>query len=484
MLSSTNIHQDGAKRSEEDPRALVSMSVILALSLFLLLRATTAFAPHNDARRPPTPPTPRGPRSRRAPGRGREGAGSAPPARAVVGRDGARLDGNDGDPQPAPKPRLASALEIAIRRVAAPLLVKSCGSLEINVRASSNRSLLRGDVAYLSASARDVVFRFGILSMRRADVSASDVHLGYLPLVLPLSPFVLWRLRRILWYAALVATLLPSSRPALQSARAGLRRALGARSSTVDFSLTVAEDDVGRSLALRFGLRAVLRSLVENSVVGTAATLIDDARGGRRRGGRGGLPPLLPGGRANVNDDALALFPKNDSQQQRQGLTSSLLSATTFELKETSFADGRIVLRAEATVPNEDATAGDEKKRALPFTIRARLEPASCADAAPDGRPADIGGRPPRRGYSDALGFAGPDCRLNTGPLTAGTVLGRLMPGVLWVPFGPGVVVPLAGGCRIHRAEIARDVDGDGRREVCRIDGSLTAFDVVDNSRP
>ena len=471
------------------------MSVILALSLFLLLRATTAFAPPNDARRPPTPPTPRGPRSRRAPGRGREGAGSAPPARAVVGRDGARLDGKDGDPQrgggrpppgaaAAPKPRLASALEIAIRRVAAPLLVKSCGSLEINVRASSNRSLLRGDVAYLSASARDVVFRFGILSMRRADVSASDVRLGYLPLVLPLSPFVLWRLRRILWYAALVATLLPSSRPALQSARAGLRRALGARSSTVNFSLTVAEDDVGRSLALRFGLRAVLRSLVENSVVGAAATLIDDARGGRRRGGRGGLPPLPPGGRANVNDDALALFPKNDSQQQRQGLTSSLLSATTFELKETSFADGRIVLRAEATVPNEDATAGDENKRALPFTIRARLEPASCADAAPDGRPADIGGRPPRRGYSDALGFAGPDCRLNTGPLTAGTVLGRLMPDVLWVPFGPGVVLPLAGGCRIHRAEIARDVDGDGRREVCRIDGSLTAFAAVDNSRP
>jgi len=160
------------------------MSVILALSLFLLLRATTAFAPPNDARRPPTPPTPRGPRSRRAPGRGREGAGSAPPARAVVGRDGARLDGKDGDPQrgggrpppgaaAAPKPRLASALEIAIRRVAAPLLVKSCGSLEINVRASSNRSLLRGDVAYLSASARDVVFRFGILSAVGGDCHRS-----------------------------------------------------------------------------------------------------------------------------------------------------------------------------------------------------------------------------------------------------------------------------------------------------------------------
>ena len=243
----------------------------------------------------------------------------------------------------------------------------------------------------------------------------------------------------------------------------------------------------GRSLALRFGLRAVLRSLVENSVVGAAAALVDDARGGgggrerdrRRRGGRGGLPPLLPGGRAGANDDALALFPKNDSQQQRQGLTSALLSATTFELKQTSFADGRIVLRAEATVPNEDAAAGDGK-RALPFTIRARLEPASYADAAPDGRPADIGGRSPRR----ALGFDGPDCRLNTGPLTAGTVLGRLIPDVLWVPFGLGVVVPLGGGCRIHRAEIARDVDGDSRREVCRIDGSLTAFAAEGESRP
>jgi hypothetical protein len=492
--------------------ALRWSSVILASSsLVLLLRATAAFSPPDGPRWPPKPPSPCGTR------RGRWGAAPAPPARAVPGREGACRDddGEDdhdddgpqrgGGSQPTPvaataaRPRLALAVEVAIRRVAAAALLRSCGSLEVEIRASSNLALLRGEIDLFSASAWDVVFRCGILGLRRADVRARDVRLGCLPLILPLSPFLLWRLRRHLWSAALVATLLPSSRPALRRAWVRLWRALGARPSTVGFSLTVAEDDVGRSLALRHGLRAVLRSLVENSVVGAAAALVDDARGGggggggwgggkerdrRRRGGRGGLPPLLPGGRAGAaNDDALALFPKRDLQQQRQGLASALLSATTFELKKTLFADGRIVLRGEATVPNEDAAAGDEK-RVLPFAIRARLEPASSADAtAASRRPADTGGWPPRRGRRDALGFASPDCRLNTGPLTAGTVLGRLIPDVLWVPFGPGVVVPLGWGFRIHRAEVAREADGDGRGEVCRIDGSLTAFATEDDSR-
>jgi hypothetical protein len=246
--------------------------------------------------------------------------------------------------------------------------------------------------------------------------------------------------------------------------------------------MTVSEDDVAQSLVLRLGLRTVLRSLVENSIVGAAVALVDDARGvgGKERWGRGGGRrgkgfPLLPGGRADPND-ALALFPKDDSRQrqqkqQQQGLTSALLSATTFELKKASFKDGRIILQAEATVPNEEDVAPD-KKRALPFTIRAKLEPASSAE---------VRGALPRQEYH-ALGFANPDCRLNTNPLTAGTMLGRLIPDVLWLPFGigTGVAVPFGRNCQIHRAEIAPDKDGDDR-EVFRIDGSLTAFAATED---
>ncbi|KAL3806857.1 hypothetical protein ACHAXA_003876 [Cyclostephanos tholiformis] len=320
------------------------------------------------------------------------------------------------------------------------------------------------------------LFRLGLLRLRRFHVRAPNLRLGYLPLFLPMSPFVFWRLRGFLTYAAFVALLLPSSRPTLRSAWVRLQRAMGAGPSTIVFSMTVSEDDVAQSLALRFGLRMVLRSLVENSVVGAAAALMDDARsaGGKKRRGRGGDRgyglPLLPRGRADASD-ALALYPRDYSQQQqqRQGLSSALLSATTFELTKVSFNDGRIILQAEATMPNEEDVAPGMKRR-LPFTIRARLEPASSAN---------VRGGLMRQDYH-ALGFANPDCRLNTNPLTAGTLLGRLIPDVLWIPFGTGVAIPFGRNCRIHRAEIAPDKDCDDH-EVFRIDGSLMALATTED---
>ncbi|KAL3777261.1 hypothetical protein ACHAW5_005410 [Stephanodiscus triporus] len=454
-------------------------SFVLLASLFFVLLRVGAFAPSPNAcscRARPRRAAARAVDLDRA----REGDEDVGRGRASIG--------------PA-KPRLASALEISIGCVIRTLLVRSSDSFDLDVRASSNRNLLRGEVDGIAFSARNCILRFGILSLRRSDVAASNLRLGYLPLVLPLSPFLVWRLRSYLWPAALVACMMPSSRATLRSAWVRLLRALGTRPSRIDFSFTVSEDDINRSLALRFGLRAVLRSLVENSVVGAAAALADDVRSGReerdrrRGGGRGGILPLLPfggvlddGGRADDAKDAMALIiPKSDSQQ-RLGLASDLLSATKFDLKNASFDDGRIVLRAEATTPNEEGSvaAAGEKKRALPFTIRARLEPASSADAA-DRRPT-LGGLP-RRGYCDALGFASPDCRLNTNPLTAGTLIGRLIPDVLWIPFGSGVAFPFGRRCRIHRAEISPEKDGNDR-EVCRIDGSLTAFATEDDPQP
>ena len=106
-------------------------------------------------------------------------------------------------------------------------------------------------------------------------------------------------------------------------------------------------------------------------------------------------------------------------------------------------------------IPNNENIAAGGKK--LPFTIRAILEPTSTAS---NGR------------EFDALGFVSPDCRLNTNPLTAGTMLGGLIPDILWLPFGTGVALSLGRRCQMHRADITRTDDG----EECRIDGSLTAF--------
>ena len=230
-----------------------------------------------------------------------------------------------------------------------------------------------------------------------------------------------------------------------QSIMGQLLYMLGARPSNINYSLVIDEDDINRSHLFRFGLRTVLRSLVQNSVVGAAASLVDDAR-------NQGIP-LLSGSGSDAN--------KN---QQPRGLSSTLLSATTFDLKKTSLSDGRVVLQALGTIPNDKAENLIGKQQMLPFTIRAKLEPASTT----------------YDGENDALGFVNSDCRLNTNPLTTGTMLGRLIPDILWIPFGSGVIIPVGRSLRIHRADIARAQDSDDR-EVCRIDGSWTAFATAEN---
>jgi len=341
------------------------------------------------------------------------------------------------------KPYLASALEKSIVFVVRYILLRRCDNVSISIHASSNRNLLRGQIDDVSLSTRGCRSRFNLLSLRRWDVNASNLQLGYLPFIIPLLPYLFWRLRFYFVIAWLVQ--LSGRQNPLQSIMGQLLYMLGARPSNINYSLVIDEDDINRSHLFRFGLRTVLRSLVQNSVVGAAASLVDDAR-------NQGIP-LLPGSGSDAN--------KN---QQPRGLSSTLLSATTFDLRKTSFSDGRVVLQALGTIPNDKAENLIGKQQMLPFTIRAKLEPASTT----------------YDGENDALGFVNSDCRLNTNPLTTGTMLGRLIPDILWIPFGSGVIIPVGRSLRIHRADIAHDHDSDDR-EVCRIDGSWTAFATAEN---
>ena len=151
------------------------------------------------------------------------------------------------------------------------------------------------------------------------------------------------------------------------------------------------------------------------------------------------------------------------SQSQQQGLTSTLLSATAFNLKQY------VVFERE----DHTSRGRSNTNRREYFPIRAQLEPTYVAD---DGQSTE---ERQQKQNCNALGFASPECRLNTGPLTAGSILGKLIPDVLWIPFGVGVAVPLGKRCRIYRAE-ASDGKGDGNDDgVCRIDGSLAMFTPV-----
>ena len=369
---------------------------------------------------------------------------------------------NNNNINPIRKPRLASVLETVIRFIVKYVILQQCASLAVDIDTASNRALLQGQVN-LSMSIRDCIFRFKLLSLKRLDISGADLRLGYLPIVLPFVPFIVWKLRRFIW-SAIFSTLLlqmtgyletESLRSMIRTVKGRIYNMLRVGPSTINYSMAITEDNVQQSLLLKFWLKGILRSLVENSVVGAAAVFGDvqkdvNAEMKRQRDLRG--VPLLPS-----SSDRNDFGPQ--PEQQEQGLSSALLSATNFELNDVSFSKGRIVLDAKAVVPINGNVSSGNNQQILPFTIRAKLMPTTVVDGQL------IEGSLKQK--YNALGFASPECRLNTNPLTSGTILEKLLiPTVVWIPFGVGVAVSLGKLCSIFRADIGS--------ESCRIDGSFT----------
>ena len=362
------------------------------------------------------------------------------------------------------KPRLVSLLETTIKWCTKYLLLKQCATILVDINATSNRALLQGKINAFSISMRDCMFRFNMLSFKKLDISGNNLHLGYMPFILPLLPFLLWRMRSYIWTAFVSVFILQMTgyiepnAAALshiyQRVKERMYNIVGARSSTINYSMAITEKNIANSLILMFWLKGILRSLVDNSVVGAAAVFGDvqkevDSEIRRQAASDRRAVPLLPS-----SNDSISVPPQQSDQQQ--GLTSALLSATNFELHKTMYQNNRIVLEATAVVPEKDSNTS----RRYPFTIRAKIIPTTV-----------INGQLIKNGDKyNALGFANPECRLNSTPLTAGTILGKFIPDVLWIPFGAGVAVQLGkNNCRIYRADISKD--------VCRLDGSFTVFD-------
>eukprot|EP00574_Skeletonema_japonicum_P001313 CAMPEP_0201742506 /NCGR_PEP_ID=MMETSP0593-20130828/47359_1 /ASSEMBLY_ACC=CAM_ASM_000672 /TAXON_ID=267983 /ORGANISM="Skeletonema japonicum, Strain CCMP2506" /LENGTH=270 /DNA_ID=CAMNT_0048236863 /DNA_START=298 /DNA_END=1110 /DNA_ORIENTATION=+ len=253
----------------------------------------------------------------------------------------------------------------------------------------------------------------------------------------------------------------------LGSIKERIRRYVGSpRPPCISYSLAIASSDIKNSLLLRFWLRNILQSLVQNSVVGAAATLGDAAQQSsmevERRRMQNGIP-LLPG-----SATALPNLSSQD-QQQQQGLTSALLSATSFELTNAGFMDGKVVFDAKAVLPrNENGVTNS-----LQFCIRAKLAPTEIFETVE---------QPILKQKSEeihnAIGFLQPECRLATNPLYAPfggnpilkNLVPNLIPEYLWLPFGIGVAIPLGKKSEIYRAEIDECKEGGF---ICRIDGSV-----------
>ncbi len=382
------------------------------------------------------------------------------------------------------KPRLASAIETIVKWLIKYIILSQYSSLTVNMNAASNKAILKGNIGKISISARNCIFRFKLLSFRRLELYGVNLQLGYLPLLLPVLPFFLWRWRRYIQSTIITLLLLQMTgcldtdefRKQLGSAKRRINHYIGSpRPPCISYSMAISSSDISNSLLMRFWLRNILQSLVQNSVVGAAAAFGDAAQqsmGAERRRMRKGAP-LLPAASAAVSSNL-----SSQDQQQQQGLTSALLSATSFELKNAGFMDGRVVFDAKAVLPKDE----NGVINSLQFCIRAKLSPTAILET--------VGGTQKQHDTQEmynALGFLNPECRLATGSLYApigGNPLLRnlvpnLIPEYLWLPFGMGVAVPLGNNCDIYRAEVAADKGENGC--ICKIDGSVNAVNSSDN---
>ena len=374
------------------------------------------------------------------------------------------------------KPRLASAIETIMQWLIKYILLSQCSSLTVNMNAASNKAILKGNISKFSISARNCVFRFKLLSFRKLELYGVNLQLGYLPFILPVLPFFLWRLRRYVQSTIITVLLLQITgcldtdnfRSQLGSVKRRIHRYIigSPRPPCISYSMAIASSDIGNSGLLRFWLRNILQSLVQNSVVGAAAAFGDGIEAERRRTRNG--PPLLPGSAAASSNLS------SQDQQQQQGLTSALLSATSFELKNAGFMDGRVVFDAKAVLPKDENGVANS----LQFRIRAKLAPTAILETGG-------GTQQDKQEIYNALGFLNPECRLATNPLYAPiggnpllrNLVSNLIPEHLWLPFGMGVAVPLGKNGEIYRAEVAAGKEGNGY--ICKIDGSVN---VVNNN--
>jgi len=440
------------------------------------------------------------------------------------------------------KARLARALESTSRWVIKNILFSQCSSLAVRIDAKSNKSLIMGKFENVSISARHCRCRFNLVQFTRFDVVGTKLHLGFVPLLIPFLPLLIWKFRRYIWGTILCGMFLkflaghfeetsqqvinllargkkrvwhilgaqPFSDPAveasnkaaidsilrfsqqtqtsakqiidaLQSGKRKVWQMLGTKPSTIDYSIAICNQDANDSLFAKLWLQNILRSLVQNSLIGAAAALgdaqdavqsrlEDDYRERRlKRWRQTSNTRLLPFSGGSNNDGGALTSARTRSKQQ--GLVNSaLLSATSFDLKETCLVDGRLVLSAEAILNEENGI------KILPFTIRTKLEPVAVDYTYKIGSDGGVKqSLRQRMDHYNALGFANPECRLNTSPLTAGTLLGRFVPDIVWIPFGLGVVVPFGKHNLIRRADVQEDKAVPGT-EVFKLDGAISIF--------
>eukprot|EP00977_Amphora_coffeiformis_P005661 scaffold1189_cov194-Amphora_coffeaeformis.AAC.18 len=326
------------------------------------------------------------------------------------------------------------------------LLVRSAEELQVQIQASSNRQVLRGELDSLQLDARNL--RGPLLHLKEFQLRASSISLGKWPLALLSLPLVAWKLRRAFIWILLISWISPAFGETIRAKAQPLREKLKGKPWSLDYKIVMAQTDVPASKLLQLALRAVLRSLMLNSVLGTAAAAGDTLTqlqneandlAEQQQSQSNPTATLRLGPSKNTTPQKQEAALDKNNPVKREPMLTKLLEATDFALTNTTFGkQGRLLLNADAIL--EDSQ----------FSYTLRITP----------QPMVFEGR-------HRLVFASPECRFQTGVLIGGP-LEKLLPD-LWLPVGPGVGLPLGTNHWIREIDMK---EGD----TCTLLGSISFF--------
>ena len=326
------------------------------------------------------------------------------------------------------------------------LLIRSMDECKVQVRASSNRNVLRGEIDSVQLYARNL--RGPLLHLKEFQLHASSVSLGRWPWGLLLLPVVVWKLRRALLWILLIGWIYPKFGNNIRTKLQPLRERLKGNPWSLDYKIVIAQKDIQTSRLVQLALKAVLRSLMLNSVLATVAAAGDaitlsqnDAYEQNQQQQPRNLSTNL---RLGPSKNAVSKlqeqsFVDKRNPSKREPMLTKLLEATDFDLTNTTFGkQGRILLDA-------DAILEDTK---FSYTLRVTPQPMVF-----DGQ--------------NMLVFTNPECRFRTGVMVGGP-FEKFLPD-LWLPVGPGVGLPLGTNHWIRNIDTK---EGD----TCAIMGRISFF--------
>jgi hypothetical protein len=330
-------------------------------------------------------------------------------------------DHDQGMQQPPP-PQLCRVVQAMVglgTRMA--LGIQHSEELSVQVKATSNRAVLQGQLQQLTVTVRKSSGPF--LQLDQLDVHGSNLDLGGWPLVstvvLPLC-LVLRPVRTttamlllVLWHTvrrrSAVSSSSSSSSSPFPSILSWFQQQLnGKQPCHWNYGMVISEDNVAYSSLIQLGLRAVLRSLMIHSVLGVAASAMDTIQqlrtttntkaknnnnnnNNKRSQASSWLSLLSP----QQQSSQLRLGPSGSSpdmelpytnsvgnqpppQQPQPMLAKLLLEATSFELTRTSFVQNHVIFDAEAVFPtttNKDQLQDDGASILVVEEEQGRLSP-------------------------------------------------------------------------------------------------------------